>query len=672
MELLRRLLVGLLGMIDSVVYDLVSWMYGLLMQITSFRMFTNENFADFAERIYVLLGLFMLFKVSFSLIKYIVNPDDFNDKVKGGKKLVINILVVLVMTVASPIAFRIMSDVEQTLLDEGVVEHLILGPNASSDNAIDGEMGEELKTVIFSSFYQLKPGADGSTVNAYTQAAGNHDINAMIHMEVNGEPLFMHKMPSGDEYAINYMFIISTVAGLFTAWIFLTFCIDIAIRTVKLGFLQLISPIPIISYIDPSSGKNGMFGKWLKEVGKTYADLFIRLAAVYFAIALIKIIVPNVTTAIGNVQDAVVRVFVIFGVLIFAGQVPKLIGELLGIKIEGNFSLNPMSKINTSPVAGAALGGVAGFLGGAVANTASIPGRIKDFKKAMDKEDAEGNRAGFTGAITDGNKFRREDGKIDWKGSSKAVASALRHAGSPFTGLAGAGSAMVRGAKAGSSGKGSAFGAGAQGITAASRARNARGGGYTAYDKFHDKFTDMAGLRSKTGTTSELGDRIKANQLEIANFKRDEQSYSQQLADISRANPAAFDQAFKEKLEYDSNGDVARDKDGKAIKTRPFTEYQTYFSSFAPEVTREEVESRAVHIQAERGYSNDTRGFARAVQEARDEFAINRGILTESQFNSYDTIYRKRDEADEAARKLEKRNKELQGYLDAKSGKPKG
>ena len=314
MELLRRLLVGLLGMIDGVVYYLIEVIYGLLMDIASATPFNNEIFSTFAERIYALLGLFMLFKVSFSLIKYIVNPDEFNDKAKGGKKMVTNILVVLVLIVATPIAFDWMMKIQHVLIvEEPLMEKLILGTGVNGQPIDQNKVGSDVKVAVFSSFYRPDDAICGASdpanttqfvadcssfmnsavAQAYSEAYIAGSVNDMIHKEVNGEPIFMHKRTTGDGYAINYMFIVSTVAGIFTAWIFLVFCIDIAIRTVKLGFLQLISPIPIISYIDPASSKNGMFSKWLKDVGKTYADLFIRLGAVYFGITLIAALMQN-------------------------------------------------------------------------------------------------------------------------------------------------------------------------------------------------------------------------------------------------------------------------------------------------------------------------------------------------------------------------------------------
>ena len=95
------------------------------------------------------------------------------------------------------------------------------------------------------------------------------------------------KTEDGDEvFVFSYMYVVATAAGAFLCYILLLFCFDIAIRSVKLGFLQLIAPIPLISKIDPKKGDE-VFSKWVKECTSTYALLFIRLLAIYFAIYMI-------------------------------------------------------------------------------------------------------------------------------------------------------------------------------------------------------------------------------------------------------------------------------------------------------------------------------------------------------------------------------------------------
>jgi len=545
MELIRRLLVGLLGMIDGVVYYLIELIYGLLMDIARATPFDNEIFSMFAERIYALLGLFMLFKVSFSLIKYIVNPDEFNDKVKGGKKLVMNILIVLVLIVTTPIAFDWMLKIQQTLLDERVMEKIILGTGVGGEPVDQNKAGAQVKVAVFSSFYRPDDAVcgasdpanttqfvadcssfmDASVAQAYSEAYNAGSVENMISKEVNGEPIFMHKRTTGDGYAINYMFIVSTVAGIFTAWIFLTFCIDIAIRTVKLGFLQLISPIPIISYIDPSSSKNGMFSKWLKEVGKTYADLFIRLGAVYFAITLIAALMQNSDLGTTNF---LARVFIILGILIFANQIPKLIGDLLGVKIDGNFSLNPMRKITSSPIANAVVGGAAGFVGGGVANAAA---------KFMNAErDDDGH------IINKGNMFKQ---------------MLLSGAGGA---LMGAGRAGI----AGTSGKTSAIKNVGSAIQQNSRIRNFNdkyGGAIKGTrNRITDQLTTMAGIKYSSGSTNQIKSEIQIKQRELSNVQLQEKALEEARLNLVNRQGAAVGSLLKtfdyKVSEYDAKGRV--------------------------------------------------------------------------------------------------------------------
>ena len=87
---------------------------------------------------------------------------------------------------------------------------------------------------------------------------------------------------------MEYKYIFSTVVGVVVILLLITFCMDIAVRSIKLAFLQLVAPIPIISYVDPKSGKDGMFKKWYEMCFKTYISLFIRLIALYFAVYIIS------------------------------------------------------------------------------------------------------------------------------------------------------------------------------------------------------------------------------------------------------------------------------------------------------------------------------------------------------------------------------------------------
>ena len=132
------------------------------------------------------------------------------------------------------------------------------------------------------------------------------------------------------------------------------------------------APIPILSMMDPKVG-NEKLKKWASECGKEFAGLFIRLAGVFFAVAIIQLVTGNangVDNAFtqygpdgGATNDPVsifVKLFIIIGALMFAKQLPQWIESVLGFKLSGDGSSFNLKK----KLAGAAgLGAVAGVAG---------------------------------------------------------------------------------------------------------------------------------------------------------------------------------------------------------------------------------------------------------------------------------------------------------------------
>lgn len=144
----------------------------------------------------------------------------------------------------------------------------------------------------------------------------------------------------GERYAYNYLFGFSTIVGILFVIIIVSFTVDAAIRVFKLAILRLIAPIPIISYIDPKT--ESTFQNWVKILGKTFADLFVRLAIINFVIFFIR---EFGTTGLGVnvVGNGLVgifsKIFIYLGLLMFAKEAPKFIADSLGIKDSGKFKL---------------------------------------------------------------------------------------------------------------------------------------------------------------------------------------------------------------------------------------------------------------------------------------------------------------------------------------------
>ena len=70
--LLRQIAIWL----DTLVFTIASWAYGIFYELSASSLLSSLNLASASQRLYTLLGIFMLFRLAFSFVKYIVNPDD--------------------------------------------------------------------------------------------------------------------------------------------------------------------------------------------------------------------------------------------------------------------------------------------------------------------------------------------------------------------------------------------------------------------------------------------------------------------------------------------------------------------------------------------------------------------------------------------------------------------
>lgn len=389
--------------IDKIVFNFISTIYDFLITIARTSVLSQADIASMADRIYKLLAVFMIFKVTFSLIMYVVNPDDFSDKSKGVGKLGTNVVISLSLLILTPYIFNYAYQLQTIILEDNALSALIFGESQENTNqapfesagdkmayitmqpffmpnsAID-ELYEcaQLTTrdsngnVIFNkdcsgldldyastndadSLYALTKNEDGEENTRFTeQTLKNYIAGVSVG---NLGLMFRQDMAiatdsENTEFIIDYKYLFSTVLGIVIILLLVTFCMDVALRSIKLAFLQLIAPIPIISFVDPKSGKDGMFKKWAEMCGKTYISLFIRLLAIYFAAFIISKIDRMVDIVDGSyVSNLLVKIFIIIGALMFAKQLPKIL-EGLGVKLDGGFTLNPLKKMENEMIGG--------------------------------------------------------------------------------------------------------------------------------------------------------------------------------------------------------------------------------------------------------------------------------------------------------------------------------
>ena len=321
------------GFIDWVVYNIISAMFRVIVDLSTAEIFYDEN--DIISKIYVVVGVFILFKLVISAIQFMVNPDLFDDKEKGLTGILKNTVISIAFIVISPAIFNFATVMEKPIIE--TIPRIILGndkySNAESRDNETKDIGESVSMEVLKAFVSPKDANNTAAMN---------DIKNLDSFRENiskGCGLFNAK-----SCVYDYMLIISTICGGFIVYILLSMVLDVAVRTVKLSIIRMLAPIPISTYVY----NKDRFNKFVKVAVQVYVDLFVRMAIVYFVIFAVKAILASEiwrsATSDNWIRDAIVHVALVVGLLMFAKSAPKFLSDLLGIPDVGSGDMKDMFK----------------------------------------------------------------------------------------------------------------------------------------------------------------------------------------------------------------------------------------------------------------------------------------------------------------------------------------
>lgn len=392
--------------LDGVIYWAASKCYQLFMMLSSARIFEDEFFANFARRIYAILGVFMLFYLAYALLMAIVDPDKYSKGDKGVGNIAINFVVSLIILGLVPTIFSYAYRLQNFVLSKDLMGTIILGTPLNDNNSNVVSFGDSVSFTVLNTF--INPG--NVNVNMGKQQSFTWwDCKKEILENSEYGCLTGIAYPyvyQNTNDAVKYYGLISTLVGGYLVYILLTFTLDLGVRVVKLAFYQLIAPIPIIMRALPS--KKDSFNKWLKKTIATYADVFIRVGFMYMSVYFINRIVLN--NELGNYLNGgpvglLVLCVIILGIFTFAKGVSKEISDILGV--DANLKFGIKDKLKASGPLGNlinnAVGSTTGLVTGAAGAgwTAAVNRDFSGIGRAM-------RLGAFNGFATGGAQFSKQ------------------------------------------------------------------------------------------------------------------------------------------------------------------------------------------------------------------------------------------------------------------------
>lgn len=370
--------------LDGIIYSLIPAVYSLIYSLYDFSILFEDGtvLTELVNRVtttvYSFLAIFMFFRVAFSLITMLVDPSVIDDKEKGAKKIVLNIMICLILIVAVPKVFEYAKLVQSKAMSDHWIEKVVFGDEFGEINE-DYSLGNELALSVWGVF--LTPfDANSVTLSAYNSLFNNQNatgfgkvwpltkVGAVLN-SVTGIPIvadivgkfpilgdaannILNMFDAGTYYQLSYIYILSTIVGAYVLWTFVKLMIDVAYRSIKFFALELLAPVAIVSYIEPSSSKKGVFSKWLNETVKTYISLFVRVFIFAFASILLRAFSLSTVKLDNGVW---VNLFYILAVIAFIKTAPKFIDNLFGTSISKDSDTKFVSDMFRGVMGGAVI-----------------------------------------------------------------------------------------------------------------------------------------------------------------------------------------------------------------------------------------------------------------------------------------------------------------------------
>ncbi len=336
--------------LSTLIYKLVISLYDLFDILCYGRILDNEVLKDLSTRIGYVLGVIMLFFVILSFVNMLLNPDTLSDKNKGAVNIIKKTILAIVMLGVSNYFFQFLYSVQRVVVQNHVVSKLLLPYEVDTEH-----FGGALSAELFTAFYNVSLSyidSDGNIMGddenvqlcqqeVYTmkeQIAEHSDFSlgdvclntSTTYTAADGE--------DREDFIIDFNWLLSVGVGIFAIYILTVYCIKVGIRMIQLAFLEIISPMAIVSYLSPK--QDTMFSKWSKIYFSTYIDVFIRIAIINFSVYLIAVIFGSGTDKTFwesfeiNGSNPIwtkrfIMIAMVLALLAFAKKAPELLKELL-------------------------------------------------------------------------------------------------------------------------------------------------------------------------------------------------------------------------------------------------------------------------------------------------------------------------------------------------------
>ena len=155
LEMIQEALLWICLMIDSAVYSFIGYVYQIILVLARINVFDDTSVIDgLVNRVYVVIGVVMLFLLAYSLLKGMINPDEAFKGKNSPQKIILNVIISIVLIAFVPTIFSVATGFQNAILEQGTLTGIIIGSDGASDNGLTIEAGGfNIAAGVFQAFF---------------------------------------------------------------------------------------------------------------------------------------------------------------------------------------------------------------------------------------------------------------------------------------------------------------------------------------------------------------------------------------------------------------------------------------------------------------------------------------------------------------------------------------
>ncbi len=135
---------GVLLTLDGIVYGTIAKMYKIYTLLAAQKLLSSDAFQTIANKLYIIIGVAMLFVLAYSILRAIIDPDQLGKGDMSGKKVITGVVTCILGLALTPVIFNLIYQGQDIILQSNIIAKMFFASDSRTtshdDIVVNGEV----------------------------------------------------------------------------------------------------------------------------------------------------------------------------------------------------------------------------------------------------------------------------------------------------------------------------------------------------------------------------------------------------------------------------------------------------------------------------------------------------------------------------------------------------